>query len=166
MTTIVNTLSDPVIGERLKELLSDKEKEIRLIHTIDMKISHCVGCNHCFLKTPGVCSIKDDYEQILRLLAKSDSLWLISDTKFGFLNYKGKNVMDRILPVLNMGLCFREGEMRHTLRYGALNVGLVFQGQGDQELLDFWCKRASSNLGGHSFGAYSINDMEDIVACV
>jgi len=166
MITIVNTLADNTCGEQLKEMLSGKDSEIELVNTADMQISHCVGCNHCLLKTPGVCSIQDDYEQILRRLAKSDNLWLISDTRFGFLNYKGKNVMDRILPMLNMGLCFRDGEMRHTLRYGALNVGLVFAGNGDEELLDFWCRRAAANLGGQSLGAYSINEIEEIRVCV
>lgn len=37
---------------------------ILLVDTSEMNISHCVGCNCCWLKTPGICVIKDDYEQI------------------------------------------------------------------------------------------------------
>ena len=131
-----------------------------------MKIAHCMGCNHCFLKTPGICAIKDDYAQILKKLAHCDSLWLVSDTRFGFLDYKGKRVMDRILPMLNMDLCFRDGEMRHTLRYGALNVGVLYSGEGNQQLLDFWCYRSSANLGGHPLGAYSVNKTKEVKVCM
>ena len=162
-TLVLNTLGNDYT-EHIKALIKDKEAEI--VDTTDMKIAHCMGCNHCFLKTPGICAIKDDYAQILKKLAHSDSLWLVSDTRFGFLDYKGKRVMDRILPMLNMDLCFRDGEMRHTLRYGALNVGVLYSGEGNQQLLDFWCYRSSANLGGHSLGAYSVNKTKEVKVCM
>jgi hypothetical protein len=65
-----------------------------------------------------------------------------------------------------MGLEFREGEMRHTLRYGKLSVGLIYCGDGNQELLDFWCERASKNLGGKSLGAYSSEKIEEVKVCM
>ena len=121
---ILNTLADGTIAHQLQSKLANEKVNVEVIDTSGMKISHCIGCNHCFLKTPGVCAIKDDYEQILKKLAHSDMAWLVSDTHFGFINSNGKKVMDRVLPLLNMGLEFREGEMRHTLRYGKLSVGL------------------------------------------
>ena len=138
-TLVLNTLGNDYT-EQIKALIKDKEAEI--VDTTDMKIAHCMGCNHCFLKTPGICAIKDDYAQILKKLAHSDSLWLVSD------------------------LCFRDGEMRHTLRYGALNVGVLYSGEGNQQLLDFWCYRSSANLGGHSLGAYSVNKTKEVKVCM
>jgi multimeric flavodoxin WrbA len=106
---ILNTLADGTIAHQLQSKLASEKVNAEVIDTSGMKISHCIGCNYCFLKTPGVCAIKDDYEQILKKLAHSDMAWLISDTHFGFINSNGKKVMDRVLPLLNMGLEFREG---------------------------------------------------------
>ena len=132
-----------------------------------MKISHCMGCNQCFLKTPGVCAIKDDYEQILKQLAHCNNLWFITDTRFRFMDSKCKKVADRLLPLLNMGLEFRQGLMRHTLRYGhPINIGIIYPGDGDRNLLEFWCQRAAGNLGGKSLGAYSINQIKEIKPCM
>jgi multimeric flavodoxin WrbA len=60
-TLILNTLGKEV-SEQITALIKDKEVEI--IDTSDMKIAHCMGCNQCWLKTPGICAIKDDYEEI------------------------------------------------------------------------------------------------------
>jgi len=48
-------------------------------------IEHCAGCNQCWLKTPGKCTFKDDYEGILKTMVGVKNLWLVSDTEFGFL---------------------------------------------------------------------------------
>ena len=65
MTLVLNTL-DGVDAEQIKELLAAKDSEVEIVNTAEMKIMHCVGCNMCWLKTPGVCAIKDDYEIILK----------------------------------------------------------------------------------------------------
>ncbi|MBQ5495950.1 MAG: flavodoxin family protein, partial [Prevotella sp.] len=155
MNLVLNTLGASIDKETIIALLPDKEVEI--IDTADMNIAHCMGCNQCWLKTPGICAIKDDYENILKKLVKADNLWLVSDTRFGFLDYKGKRMMDRIMPMLNMTIGFRDGWMRHELRYHALNIGLLYKGAADQALLEDWCKRTAANIGGHSLGAIPLD---------
>ena len=83
MTLVLNTLEGDY-SEQIKELLAEKDSEVEIVNTAEMKIAHCVGCNMCWLKTPGVCAIKDDYEIILKKLVASDGLWVVADTKFGF----------------------------------------------------------------------------------
>ena len=150
---VLNTLGNDHT-EQIKALIKDKEVEI--IDTSDMKIAHCMGCNQCWLKTPGICAIKDDYEVILQKLVEADNLWIISDTQFGFLDYKGKRLMDRIMPMLNMTVGFRDGWMRHELRYHPLNIGLLYKGTADQTLMEDWCKRTAANIGGQSLGAIAL----------
>ena len=159
MTIILNTIEEKSVLEQISNLIKDSDKEI--VNTSDMKIAHCMGCNQCWLKTPGVCAIKDDYESILKKLVKADNLWLVSDTRFGFLDYKGKRMMDRIMPMLNMTIGFRDGWMRHELRYHALNIGLIYKGSADQAMLEDWCKRTAANIGGHSLGAIPLTDTTD-----
>lgn len=133
-------------------------QEVEIIDTSDMKIAHCMGCNQCWLKTPGICAIKDDYESILKKLVQAENLWLASDTRFGFLDYRGKRMMDRIMPMLNMTVGFRDGWMRHEMRYHSLNIGLLYKGDADQTMMEDWCKRTAANIGGHSLGAITLPD--------
>ena len=60
MNLILNTIGASVDNDMIRALIPNQEVEI--IDTSDMKIAHCMGCNQCWLKTPGICAIKDDYE--------------------------------------------------------------------------------------------------------
>ena len=111
MNLVLNTIGASVDNDMIRSFI--QENDIEVIDTTDMKIAHCVGCNQCWLKSPGICAIKDDYVGILKKLIQADNLWIVSDTRFGFLYYKGKRVMDRIMPMLNMTLDIRDGWMRH-----------------------------------------------------
>ena len=151
MNLVLNTIGVSVDNDMIRSLI--QENDIEVIDISDMKIAHCMGCNQCWLKTPGICAIKDDYESILKKLVQADNLLLVSDTRFGFLDYKGKRMMDRIMPMLNMYIGFRDGWMRHELRYHALNIGLLYKGNAEQTMMEDWCKRTAANIGGHSLGA-------------
>ena len=153
MNLVLNTIGKEV-SEQIRAQIKDNEVEI--VDTSNMNIAHCVGFNQCWLKTPGVCAIKDDYEFILKKLVQAESLWIVSETHFGFLSHKGKRMMDRIMPMLNMTIGFRNGWMRHELRYHPLNIGLIYKGEADQSLLEDWCKRTAANIGGQSLGAKPI----------
>lgn len=157
MTIVLNTLADDTDSAIIESLLADTDQQIKVISVEKLKISHCIGCNQCWLKTPGQCTMNDDYEHILRQMVHAENLWLVTDTHFGFIDYRGKRVMDRIVPMLNMYIEFRDGWMRHQLRYHALNVGVLYRGNGDQELLQEWSERCSMNLGGHSLGIKSLD---------
>ena len=70
-TLVLNTLGKDVLG-RIYALIKDKEVEI--VDTSDRKIAHCMGCNRCWLKTPGICAIKAQivapYEEMGRIYAR------------------------------------------------------------------------------------------------
>lgn len=157
MTIVLDTLATDAHTAAIEALLAEADQQIKVVGTRDMKIAHCMGCNQCWLKTPGRCAIKDDYETIVRLLADAHNLWLATDTRFGFIDWRGKLVMDRIMPLLNMYIEFRKGWMRHQLRYGALNVGVLYRGCGDTGLLQDWSERCAMNLGGHSLGVFALD---------
>ena len=84
MNLVLNTIGASVDNDMICSLI--QENDIEVINTSDMKIAHCVGCNQCWLKTPGICAFKDDYETILKKLVQVDNLWIVSDTRFGFLD--------------------------------------------------------------------------------
>ena len=59
MTIVLNTFEEGAVSELIRPLIKG---DVEVINTSGMKIAHCMGCNQCWLKTPGVCAIKDDYE--------------------------------------------------------------------------------------------------------
>ena len=155
MTIVLNTLEDGAVSGQIGTLING---DLEIINTSDMKIAHCMGCNQCWLKTPGVCAIKDDYAGIIKKLVGAENLWLVSDTHFGFVDWLGKRVMDRIVPMLNMYIEFRDGSERHELRYHPLNFGLLYKGAADQEFLEEWSRRVASNLAGKSLGVIKMGE--------
>ena len=156
MTLVLNTLEGDY-SEQIKELLAAKDSEVEIVNTAEMKIMHCMGCNMCWLKTPGVCAIKDDYEIILKKLVATDNLWVVADTKFGFVDYRGKQVLDRLVPMLNMYIEIRDGWERHQLRYHPLNFGVIYKGNGNREMLEEWCMRVARNMAGKSLGVIALD---------
>ena len=167
MILIVNTTSDTSFTEEIKKLTAGGGSDPEVIEAYGLNISHCIGCNHCWLKTPGECSIKDDYEEILKKIIHADQLWVISDTALGFLDHKGKNIFDRILPIATMYLKFVKGQMRHVPRYRQrTDIGIIYRGEGDREYLERWSKRAALNFDSRSLGVFGENEVKEAVSCM
>lgn len=164
MTLVLNTLESGDCSEQIKALFANKNEEIEIVNTADLKIMHCMGCNNCWLKTPGICSIKDDYEIILKKLVGAKNFWVVADTKFGFIDYRGKQVLDRVVPMLNMYIEIRDGWERHQLRYHAINFGVIYKGNGNRELLEEWSMRVARNMAGRSLGVISLDNAAETAA--
>lgn len=110
MILLIDTTKEH-LGKQMAELLQrgKNQTEFELIDTTGMHISHCMGCNYCWLKTPGICVIKDDYELLLKKMSKAAQVWFISDIQFGFLSYQTKDIVDRVMPLVTMHLEFKGG---------------------------------------------------------
>ena len=170
MILIVNTTTDTSITEKIREALDAKSsgnKDFEIVEAGTMRISHCVGCNECWLKTPGICALKDDYEQIFSMLVHADQMWLISDTALGMVDHKGKNIIDRMIPLATMYLRFKKKQMRHVPRYKQrTDVGLIYRGDGEREYLDRWNKRVTLNLDSRSLGVFPAEEVKEAIACM
>lgn len=153
------------VAGAFEQMKADKNYEY--IDTSNLNISHCVGCNYCWLKTPGQCVMKDDYEPVLKKISKADQVWLISDTQFGFVSYKTKNIVDRVMPIVTMNLHMVEKQMRHIARYSKNpNWGVIYTGDGDKDYLLRWCERVAINFEGKSLGVYSEEEIKEAVLCM
>lgn len=80
-------------------------------------IRNCIGCFGCWVKTPGVCVLRDGYERMGELLAKSDELMIISRCIYGSYSPFVRNVLDRCLPYLLPYFADVNGETHHRNRY-------------------------------------------------
>ena len=165
---ILNTLSeysDEVLELQRQICAGDKDSEV--IYTRDMKISHCIGCNYCWLKTPGICTIKDDYEVILKKILQHEKIIFITDTKFGFVSYQTKNLVDRILPIATMYLQFVDGQMRHVPRYNICpQMGIIYTGDAEHTYLERWIERTALNFESTSLGVYTLEEGRGILSCI
>jgi len=161
---IINTLdeNDPAVKAAIGAL-SAKTSLPTVFHTANMKIMPCIGCNACWLKTPGICAVKDDYEQILKAYLQHDTTIIISDTSLGFISYKAKNIVDRMLPLGTMYTHIVDGQMRHILRYEKkMRFGLLYSGAADIEYMQQWLQRFALNFDGTSIGALPIEKCGEV----
>lgn len=169
MKLMIDTTKERIGKQILEELFHSggNPDEFELIDTTGMHISHCIGCNHCWLKTPGICAIKDDYALILQKMSKADQVWLISDTRFGFVSYQTKNIVDRVMPLATMYLKIKDGQMRHVMRYDHQpDFGIIYTGEGNQDYLNRWCQRMALNFGSRSLGAFREEHRKGAISCM
>jgi len=100
----------------------------------DKKISHCVGCFGCWIKTPGRCVINDDYMTMGEELAKCDELIFISRCTYGGLSPFVKNVFDRSIGYNSPNFEMVNGEMHHKRRYdNTIKMSAYFYGEDISE---------------------------------
>ncbi len=164
MNLIVSTLDKN--DQDAKELithLNNTVHDLEIIYANELNLKGCIGCNRCWLVTPGICTIKDDYEQLLIKYLQAKQVIFLTEAKLGFGSYKLKDIIDRGLPLDTMNLKFKNGQMRHYRRYKKhLKMGLIYKGDGNQEFLDKWFYRVMLNLDGESLGTYNMDNKEEI----
>lgn len=141
--------------------------ETSVMYEEDYHIEGCKGCTFCWLKTPGKCVIRDDYELILKEILSTDILICLSESKLGFVSYKLKNMIDRILPLATPYLEIREGECRHVPRYDkVLKFALVYEGMENDAFLSEWLNCVAKNLKGVSLGAHHYMERQGLIHAI
>jgi len=144
----------------LKEILS-KDNEVSVINLKYKEIKDCIGCYACWLKTPGICALKDDQEEILRKYVQSDFVVVVSPIIMGFTSAAVKSVYDRLLPLVHPFLRMDNNKMSHYSRYNKkYSIGLILdnnesEDEGELEVVN-------SVFRNTVFTKYMNNNMEDI----
>jgi len=121
--------------EQFNFLFPDEIKEMHIVSD-DGTINKCIGCFGCWVKTPGVCIIKDKYQNMGELLSTSDEVIIVSRCFYGGLSPFIKNVMDRSISYVHPYFETRNGEMHHKPRYDhQISMKVWFYGENitDQE---------------------------------
>lgn len=73
-------------------------------------ICNCIRCFGCWTKTPGVCVLKDGYNNMGELLLKCNELVIVSKCIYGSYSPIVRNVLDRSIPYLLPYFVFRNSE--------------------------------------------------------
>ena len=165
---IVNLLpeDDPAALTAI-ETLGTAVPDNRVIHAYEKNLRPCVGCNACWLVTPGVCSLRDGYEELLKAYLEYDATVFLAGTALNFVDHRMKNVIDRIPPLATMYIHIVDGQCRHVPRYDRnLRFGLLYAGAADGAYLNRWMDRVMLNLGGESLGARPISEAKELLVCI
>ena len=80
-------------------------------------IKPCIGCWNCWLKTPGLCVMKDTMSEHYTDYVNSDTVIMLMDTAQGFIDYRAKAFIDRLIPLYHPHIIVVEGECHHAARY-------------------------------------------------
>jgi len=117
--------------EELVKALMTRGHTVNEFRLHEMKIKYCTGCFGCFVKTPGVCLIKDDAEKVCREYIQSDLAIMASPVITGFTSALLKRVQDRLIPAILPFVEVIHGEFHHPARYDTLPLlGLLLE-KGD-----------------------------------
>lgn len=132
--------------------------EVELFYTKKLEINPCQGEFNCWVKTPGECFQKDDMQMVLPKLREADIWVLATPVYVDGVTGPMKNLMDRMLPLLQPFFELRDGHCRHPLREGTKHGKVVLVSNcGFWEMDNFdpllvhmkaICRNAGMELGG------------------
>lgn len=142
----------------MRLILSDLPLQIDLkektdVHVVDLsslKITNCVGCFGCWVKTPGKCVIRDDATKVYPLIAKSDSVIYVSHIRYGGYDTIMKTMLERAIPIQKAFIRLHHGETHHVQREvvekDAVIIAYGVRSKEEQELFTRLVKRNAENM--------------------
>lgn len=147
--------------------LAGADIETAVMYEEDYQIEGCKGCTFCWLKTPGRCVVRDDFEWILKEILNADVLICLSESKLGFVSYKLKNMIDRLIPLVTPYLEIRDGECRHVPRYEKQpRLALVYAGEENGDFLSEWMSCVAKNMAVVSLGAHHYTERQVLINAI
>lgn len=100
------------------EGIEEAGAKVELVYTRQLKINPCLGEFHCWFKTPGECIQKDEMALLLPKLNASD-IWVFAVPVYcDGVPGPVKNLMDRMLPMVQPYFELPEDHCRHPRREG------------------------------------------------
>ncbi|MFX0088156.1 MAG: flavodoxin family protein [Candidatus Hodarchaeota archaeon] len=96
--------------------MKEKGAEIETLYTQKLNIKPCTACFNCWFPTDGECSIRDDMDDVLPKIAEADIMVVASPLYVDGITGPMKNLIDRMLPLLEPFVELRNGRCRHPPR--------------------------------------------------
>lgn len=145
MKLIIHDL-DEKYNKKITDFFAKDGTDIHIISN-DGTIKHCIGCFGCWVKTPGKCVLKDEYNTMGALGGKTKELIIISKCVYGTYSPFVKNVWDRFLPYVHPDFTKRNNEIHHKLRYeNSMNTRVYFYGDVNDREKETAIKIVNANL--------------------
>ncbi|MRN56344.1 flavodoxin family protein [Paenibacillus monticola] len=150
--------------------VDDPNAELTVLSDNDT-IRQCMGCFGCWTKTPGVCVIKDGYQNIGELLSKCDELIIISKCMYGSYSPFILNVLNRSISYMLPYFVTKNGETHHRNRYDhqfALSVHFYGHDITEAEMGTARTLVAANSMNLYSIGnkVYFHNSLQNVKEAV
>jgi hypothetical protein len=132
----------------------------------NMEIKQCTGCWNCWVKTPGRCSLNDDFNSLYRDIINCDLLIFASPVKMGFVSALLKRANDRLIPLVLPYFQIINHEFHHQKRYSQYPLlGLVLEkdlttDDEDLEIISSIFNRTAINFHSQLKFTHLITDSE------
>ena len=132
----VNNASFTNVLHKLVEELA-KVHNVEIFDLNKLTLHSCQGCWTCWVKTPGICSIKDDAPRIFEAVINADIFIFASPLMAGFTSSILKIITDRLIVLLHPYIQLRQGESHHNKRYKHYpKFGLLIEKEKDTDQED------------------------------
>ena len=106
------------LPSKVETTLQKPNIEAQIIKLNGDEIKPCIGCFSCWMKTPGLCTITNDFANaVAGKEIQSDVVVFLSKINYGGYSYDIKSFLDRSIPNISPFFEIVKDEMRHKMRY-------------------------------------------------
>ena len=120
--------------KRLSDVLLSYNHSVTTLHLREMDIRQCIGCWGCWVKTPGVCIVKDDSYDVCREYINSDLVVFTSPVIMGYTSALLKKAQEKLLPLVLPYFEMVQNEVHHLARYDKYPLmGLLLEKSKDTD---------------------------------
>ncbi len=158
------------LHEKLEPLLLEKNENCYTHELEALNIKPCRSCDSCGHRTPGECTLDDDMHDVLRDIAKSKAVILLTPITFGGYSSQLKKAWDRTM-LLGLPLYIvKEGHLLHPMRYGdkaLIAIGVIEDDvPGQEENFKLTLERNALNMQSsyHKALIYKANSSKEEIA--
>ncbi len=116
---------------------ADPSAEIRIEYLAGRAIEECRGCFGCWVRTPGICCIKDDMQQIIEEFRSSDVIIAATPVYIDSMSSYMKKAWERLLPAMEPYFEYDGVWVRHRARSGKPKALFVISTCAMPELQQF-----------------------------
>ncbi len=150
----------------LKEELLSTEK-LKVIDLNEYDLKNCIGCFGCWVKTPGLCVIRDKSEEINREFINSDFVIYVGRITYGSYSVTLKRSLDRLIPNISPFFKIINNEVHHKPRYKKypelIHVGYCSNiTEDERDTFKNLVKANTVNLQKDKSDTFIIDSVEDI----
>jgi len=129
--------NETVLAARITDLaarLESTDVSVTMVNLAALDIKQCIGCWECWVKTPGLCVIKDSMPGVHRAVLNSDLVIIAAPMLMGFPCALTKRTMDRMIPLLHPYITLIQGECHHPKRYDKYpDWGVLLEPESDTD---------------------------------